>query len=130
MAHYLDTSAAVKLVVEEHETAALRTWLSRSGAALVSSDLLRAELVRATRRAAPDRLGQARLVLDSVTLLAMPTAVFDRAGHLPPAGMRSLDALHLAAALEIGSDLESIVTYDERLGAAAADHGVTVTAPT
>ncbi len=130
MAHYLDTSAAVKLVVEEPETAALRAWLSRSEPALVSSDLLRTELLRATRRAAPDQLSQARLVLESVTLLALPAEVFDRAGQLTPSAMRSLDALHLAAALEIGSELESLVTYDERLGAAATDHGVAVTAPT
>ncbi|MDX5318310.1 MAG: type II toxin-antitoxin system VapC family toxin, partial [Actinomycetes bacterium] len=115
MAHYLDTSALVKLVVAEAETDALRAWLVAAERDPVSSDLARTELMRAVRRAAPDRLVQARAVLDAVTLLEVSTAIFVEAGRIDPVTVRSLDAVHLAAALSLGDDLEGFVTYDDRL---------------
>ncbi|SDU78219.1 type II toxin-antitoxin system VapC family toxin [Jiangella alkaliphila] len=129
MAHYLDTSALVKLVVAETETTALRAWLQETDRTPVSCDLARTELMRAVRRAAPDRVVQARAVLDSITLIQLATSTFEEAGRLDPRLLRTLDAVHLAAALELGDDLETIVTYDERLAEAAQSNGVTVTAP-
>jgi predicted nucleic acid-binding protein len=129
VAHYLDTSALVKLVVAETETDALRAWLAAAERDPVSSDLARTELMRAVRRAAPDRVVQARAVLDAVTLLAVTTAVFEDAGRLDPAIVRSLDAVHLAAALSLGDDLEGLVTYDGRLAQAASANGIVVIAP-
>lgn len=129
MAHYLDTSALVKLVVAEPETAALRRWLRRAERTPVSSDLARAELLRAVRRAAPDRAERARQVLDGLTLLTLSTATFEAAGRLEPDLLRTLGALHLASALELGDDLEAVVTYDERLAAAVSASGVPVLAP-
>lgn len=126
---YVDTSALVKLVVAEAETAALRTWIGAETRELVSSDLARTELLRAVRRAAGDRVVQARAVLDSVTLVTVRTATFESAGQLDPATLRTLDALHIASALELGDDLRGLVTYDERLGDAAESHGITVVAP-
>ncbi len=129
MPYYLDTSAAVKLVVAEAGSAALRSWLAGLDAEVVSSDLLRTELLRATRRGAPAQMRQARAVLDSVTLMSVPAATFERAGEVGPDSLRSLDALHLAAALELGDELQGVVTYDERLAGAAAAHGIEVVAP-
>lgn len=130
MAYYLDTSAAVKLVVEEAGSKALRRWLDATTEPIVSSDLLRTELLRATRRSAPDQMRQARAVLDSVVLLMLSTPLFERAGDLEPGLLRSLDALHLAAALDLGDDLDGIITYDERMAAAASALGVAVITPT
>lgn len=129
MAFYLDTSALVKLVVAEAETAALREWLGEEERNPLSCDVARTELVRAVRRAAPDRAVPARQVLDSLTLLGVTTELFEEAGRLDPAILRSLDAIHLAAALDLGDDLEGMVTYDERLAGAARANGITVTAP-
>ncbi len=129
MPYYADTSALVKLVVAERESAALRRWLAREGRHLVSSDLARTELMRTVRRAVPDRAVLAREVLESVTLLRLPTEVFEIAGRLEPTTMWSLDALHLAAALHLGDDLEGLLTYDDRLAAAAAAVGIAVVAP-
>ncbi|OZB81841.1 MAG: VapC toxin family PIN domain ribonuclease [Microbacterium sp. 14-71-5] len=129
MAFYLDTAALVKLVVAEQETAALRAWLGETDRDPVSCDLARTELMRAVRRAAPDRVVQARAVLDALTRLEVTTAVFEEAGRLDPAVVRSLDAIHLAAALSLGDDLEGLVTYDERLADAARANGVAVVAP-
>lgn len=129
MPYYLDTSAAVKLVVAERGSAALLTWAGAHDGEVVSSDLLRTELLRATRRGAPRQMPRARAVLDSITLLTLPTATFERAAELDPDGLRSLDALHLAAALELGDDLDGLVTYDNRLAEAARQYAVTVIAP-
>jgi predicted nucleic acid-binding protein len=129
VAFYLDTSAAVKLVVSERGSAALLTWATEHDGRVVSSDLLRTELLRATRRGAPHQMPRARQVLDSITLLTMPTATFERASELDPEMLRSLDALHLAAALELGDELDGIVTYDDRLGEAASGYGMVVIAP-
>jgi hypothetical protein len=126
---YLDTSAAVKLVVTEPGTTALRRWLASRDGAMVSSDLLRTELLRATRRAAPEQMVQARAVLDALILLTLSSAVFERAAMLEPDLLRSLDALHLAAALELGDELEGMVTYDRRLAEGAKALGVQVVAP-
>lgn len=126
---YLDTSAAVKLVVAEPGSKALRTWLSAREERIVSSDLLRTELLRATRRAAPEEMVRARAVLDSVMLITMPPSVFERAALLEPVVLRSLDALHLAAALELGDDLEGLITYDRHLAAGAEAMGIRVVAP-
>ena len=96
---------------------------------IVSSDLLRTELLRATRRGAPDQMQQARAVLDSLVLLTISTPLFERAATLEPDLLRSLDALHLAAALDLGDDLDGIITYDDRLASAALALGVPVVAP-
>lgn len=130
MAHYLDTSALVKLVIREPETDALRDWLAAAERDPVACDLVRTELFRAVGRTGPARLVRARTVLDAVTLLEVTTALFEAAGRLDPSVLRTLDSLHIAAALDLGDDLEGMVTYDERLAHAARQNGITVTTPT
>lgn len=130
MAHYLDTSALAELVVAEPETEALRAWLLRSDRSPVSCDLARAELLRAVLRAAPDRAVQARAVLDSITLIQVTTSTFEVAGLLDPTVLCTRDAVHLAAALALGDDLETVVTYDDRLAEAAQMNGIRATSPT
>jgi len=129
VAFYIDTSALAKLVVAEAESDSLRLWLAERPRQPVACDLARTELLRAVRRAAPDRVVQARAVLDGVTLLEVTTAMFEEAGRLDPTALRSLDTIHLAAAFAIGDDLEGLVTYDDRLAAAAEANGIAVSAP-
>jgi len=129
MAFYLDTSALVKLVVAEPESAALRAWAVERTSPLVTSDLARTELLRAVRRAAPDRLRLAREVLDALVLVTLAASDYEQAARLDPIELRTLDALHLAAALRLGDDLEGIVAYDARLGRAAGGLGLAVVAP-
>ena len=128
MAVYLDTSALVKLVVAEPESDALRTWLVQQ-VDPVTSDLARTELARAVRRVAPDLMPAARGVLDVLTILTLDAEIFEAAGRLDPAELRSLDAVHLAGALSWGDDLTAVVTYDDRQAAAATAYGVSVIAP-
>jgi predicted nucleic acid-binding protein len=130
VAHYLDTSAFLKLVVTEPETGALWAWVTGKDRRLFSSDLLRTEALRTARRHSAEALALARARLDGVTLLSLTADVCARAAELDPAILRSLDALHLATALTLADELEGIVTYDERLGVAARLHGVAVVEPT
>lgn len=119
----------MKIIVVEAETSALTDWLFAVDDPLVCSDLGRAELVRATRRRHADRVVRARELLDSLVLMRVTPAMFDHAGRLDPPGLATLDAVHLAAALDLGDDLSSLVTYDIQLAAAAQANGVPVVAP-
>lgn len=129
VAYYADTSALVKLVAHEAETTVLREWISRMSPVLVSSDLTRTELLRATRRSTPHLVTQARAILDTLILVTPSPATFEAAAFLDPAILRSLDALHLATALELGDDLDGFLCYDQHLVDAATAHGITVVAP-
>jgi predicted nucleic acid-binding protein len=126
---YLDTSAAVKLLMIEPESQALRRWL-RGQPERASAALLRVELVRAVRRAGLPRLiPEARRLLAGVHLIRLDDALLDRADDLDPTELRSLDSIHLAAAASLGDDLAAVVSYDERLLAAAASMGLPTATP-
>jgi uncharacterized protein len=126
---YLDTSAAVKLLMTERESPALRRWLRRRPER-ASAALLRVELVRVARRAGLPRLiPEARKLLAGVHLIRLDDALLDRAADLDPTELRSLDSIHLAAAASLGDDLVAVVSYDDRLLAAAASIGLPTARP-
>lgn len=127
-ATYVDSSALVKLAVRELESAALRRYLSRHRP-LVSSALARTEVVRALLPLGPEAVRRGRDVLARVDLLRISNRVLDAAAVLEPPGLRSLDAIHLASAEQLGSDLRAFVTYDERLADAATGRGLRVIHP-
>jgi predicted nucleic acid-binding protein len=125
---YVDSSALVKLAVREAESAALRRYLGRRRP-LVSSALARTEVVRALLPFGSEAVRRGREVLARVELLRVSDRVLDAAGMLAPADLRSLDAIHLASAVQLGTDLRGFVTYDERLASAAAGRGLQVIQP-
>lgn len=126
---YLDSSAFVKLVVEEVESAAVRMFLANHGARRVSSALLRTESLRAVRHLGPDALATVREGLRRVDLIGIDDRILDAAGILEPQVLRTLDAIHLATAMAVGDDLEAIVTYDERMVEAARLMGLATATP-
>lgn len=130
MAVYLDTSAFLKLVMAEAHSETLRRWVGSRTPQAFSCDLLRAEALRVARRHSPAALSEVRQRLDALVLLTLTPALCERAGDLDPAILGTLDALHLAAALSVGEELEGIVTYDDRLAEGARLHGVEVFHPT
>jgi predicted nucleic acid-binding protein len=126
---YLDTSAALKLVVTEPETGRLEAWMTeRAGIPRVSSRLLRVEMLRAVTRAAPHRMSRANVVLSAIALLSMDD-VAPAAEVIGDKMLRSLDAIHLATAHEIRTDLSAFVCYDKRLRDSAHALGLPVEAP-
>jgi predicted nucleic acid-binding protein len=123
---YVDTSAFLKVVVAERESKALRAAIA--DAALWSSASLDLEAHRAARRLGVPR--QAIVTaLEAIALVAPNDGTFAAARDLGPDELRPLDALHLAAALELGDELDAVVTYDDRLAAGCADVGLAVLRP-
>ncbi len=127
MVWYLDTSAFLKLVVLEAESPALRAWCLEHDN-LWSSHLLRTESLRAAARLGVDR-ERVDDALAAIALVLPSASTYLHAGLVDPPSLRSLDALHVASALELGDDLEGIVAYDERVIEAARSSAVTVVTP-
>jgi hypothetical protein len=124
---YLDSSALVKLVVPEQETEALRAFVA-GRAPLASCALARVEVVRAVGRHGSAHAATARALLDEVDLALLDDELLDVAAELD-GPLCSLDAIHLAAALELGDELEALVTYDAQLARAAETLRLPVASP-
>lgn len=127
-ATYLDSSAIVKLAVREAESVPLRRYLRRRRP-LVTSALARTEVLRALLPGGEDAVAAGRKVLIGLDLVRINNRVLDDAAALLPVHLRSLDAIHLATAGQLGPDLGAVVTYDERMAAAAKRIGYRVAAP-
>ena len=127
---YLDSAAVVKLVHAEAESQALRDWLDeRADSGWISSALVEIESFRALARHAPDAVTRLHLVLDLIELSDLDPSVRILAQTIRPANVRSLDAIHLATALQLRAQLTSFITYDKRLADAARIAGLTVDMP-
>ncbi|BDB45603.1 MULTISPECIES: type II toxin-antitoxin system VapC family toxin [Mycobacterium] len=130
---YLDTSALTKLLIAEAETAALRAWLNAQherGEHAATSTLGRIELMRAVYRyAATEYVGRARYLLDGLDMVTLSAPVLTAAETIGPPTLRSLDAIHLAAAAQLKQELTAFVTYDRRLLAGCHDVGIPAISP-
>ena len=127
---YLDASALVKLVLPEAESAALlavlEAWPIR-----MACEIARVEVMRAASRASKDAAVERRAeeVIAGLHLLKLDDEILMRAARLEPRTLRTLDALHLAAALSLEDDLGAMAVYDAVLAEAAAASGISVIQP-
>ena len=127
---YLDSSALLKLVVAERESAALAVWLvEQADVPVASSELAKVEVLRACRRVAPNAMDLARDLLLGLDLVPLSSSVIDVASELKGDAFHSLDALHLASALAVRTALTAFVAYDLRLQAGAVEAGLPTIAP-
>jgi predicted nucleic acid-binding protein len=125
----VESSAAAKLLVSEPSSAALAGYLDRlagSGSSVVSSVVLETELRGLAMR---EDLPQVAVtaVLERMGIFQIDKDVYREAGLLPGRNLRSLDALHVAAALRVGADV--MITYDTRQADAAGASGLRVESP-
>ncbi len=125
---YLDASAIVRVVADEPGRAATVAFL-REHDTRVTSVLSAVEVPRAVARKRVDAALAASVFLEDLVIVALDRTIVSRAAGLAPPALRTLDAIHLATALELGRELEAFVTYDERLGDAARTMGLPVEAP-
>ena len=125
---YFDTSAIVKLMRDEVETAALHRFMKSEPNIYFTCDLSRTEIGRVAIRQQLDPAIVAQTV-GVFDILTLDTETYNQAASLPHPFLRSLDAIHLASALELGSELDGIVTYDDRMREAAHDCGLQVFSP-
>jgi uncharacterized protein len=131
---YADSSALVKLVRREPETDALRADLK--GVDLVSTELVLTEVPRALQRiAAADprlplrpALRRAGELIQALALYPVDRPLLLGAGALAEPRLRTLDAIHVASAVELGP-VDAFVTYDERQAAAARLAGLRTMSP-
>jgi uncharacterized protein len=122
---YLDSSALLKLVIEESESAGLERWiLERAGIPAVSSELAKIEVIRACRRVNAEALPEARMMIAGIDLIPLTGDVVDQAAEVGNPLLRSMDAIHLVSALSIRADLSAFVAYDHRLIEAASAAGL------
>ena len=125
---YLDTSAVGRVLLAEPDSEAILAEVGRFERRMASRLLaveLRRLALRHRLRDAADRL------LAAISLLPLSEATLAAAGSIEPASVATLDAIHLAAAVELfDADLiDTVLTYDERLAEGAGHHGLTVLAP-
>jgi predicted nucleic acid-binding protein len=121
----------VKLVQKEAESEALRRHLRRHRSdARVTSALSRVEVVRAVQAGGSPAVAKARRQLARLHQVSLDTALLDAAASLAPGTLlRSLDAVHLASAQLVASDLRAVVTYDQRMAASATEMGYSAVGP-
>lgn len=124
---YADSSALVKLVVEEPETRALETYVAEADASLITSRIALVEVPRAVGIANPDAVGEAWRLLSSCILVDLTDALLREAAAVASREVRTLDAIHLAAAERVEPD--NLLTYDRRLGREAQARGLAVSHP-
>lgn len=127
---YLDSSAIVKFVVIERESAAMAAWRAELDPedVLMTCELAVAEVLRAVRRVDGD-VDVALAHLDSLEQVVMDRDLMLAAGNGYPPGIRTLDAIHLAAAVAAGEELGGVITHDARMADAARELGLVALAP-
>ena len=125
----MDASAIVKLVLSENESPALRRYLRRKRRPLVTRALARTEVARALLPFGAMTIARGYQTLQTLTVIRINDRILLRAGTMPPTELRTLDAIHLATAVQLGDDLGRVCTYDERMRTAATALGLTVIAP-
>ena len=127
---YMDTSALVKLIVAEQESQRLKDFLIDCAKdTLFSAALARTELIRAVAPGGAQAITDARSLLMTLDTVVLTRQLLDDAGTLGPTNLRSLDAIHLVAALRAGETLRAVVTYDARMLSAAANLGMATASP-
>jgi predicted nucleic acid-binding protein len=125
---YLDASALVKLLLEEAESAALRErW--DDGTSVLTSVVARVEAERALRRTGQSLPGAIDELFDRLIVIGLTPPVIALAARLEPVALRTLEAIHLATAMDLGEDVDAFVAYDQRLADAARANGLIVEQP-
>jgi hypothetical protein len=140
---YFDTCALLKLIREDAKSKALGAFIDAQPATRwVSSEIAKTELARTVRRINHDDRGRlideprlraelsfAERIWERLDLIAVSTRVLDEAAAIEQPFLRTLDAIHWAAAVSMGTSLSAFVTYDKKLAAAAQQAGLPVLSP-
>jgi predicted nucleic acid-binding protein len=129
---YLDTSALAKVFIAETESGDLRQWLAEQNGPvrLVSSTLLAVELTRLLSLVNPAMLGPAESFLSTdVDLVQITPPLLADATRVPPPRLRTLDAIHLATALDLKGSLDVVLSYDKLLVEAVGASGLAAVSP-
>lgn len=123
---YLDSSVALRTLLDVPERQRLQSWMQAEETTFVSSRLLRTEVVRVLRRENRPVTDGAPL-LDRVGLLEIGRETHAVAESIER-HVKTLDALHLATAILIG-DQVTVATHDQSMSDIAEHLGLLVADP-
>jgi predicted nucleic acid-binding protein len=124
---YIDSSAIIKLIRLEKESAAL---IKKLPSGLIASRISRIEVTRTIIRYEPDLLDATYDVLADIQMVPVEDAIITIAENLPQfIDLRSLDSLHIASALSIKNVLKGVITYDKEMVKAAVALGFKTLSP-
>ena len=129
MAFVVDSSAIVKLIVDEPKSQSFSAWLKNCKDDLYVSELAHTEVARAINRVDASLHGQLKTVIERFGTIRVSSQILTIASVLSPTNLRTLHAIHLASCLILGDDLTGFVTYDSTQTAAASHNGIAVIAP-
>jgi len=129
MAFVVDSSAIVKLIVDEPKSQSFSAWLKNCKDDLYISELAHTEVARAINRVDASLHGQLKTVIERFGTIRVSSQILTIASVLSPTNLRTLDAIHIASCLILGDDLTGFVTYDSTQAAAASHNGIAVIAP-
>lgn len=129
MAYVVDSSALVKLIVNEQHSKSLSSWVDSCKQDLFISELARTEVSRAIARVDPNLIKQFNAILTRFGVIRVSTQVLTIAAVLTPTTLRTLDTIHLASCVILGDDLTGFVTYDNAQANAAIQNKIEVITP-
>lgn len=127
MSWYVDSSAILKLLVAEKESAALTDFIDFI---IKSSVLTRVEVVRALYRISPEKIPEAQSILQGIDLTPVSPAVLNLAENFGPLiTLKSLDAIHVATVIFLDKTVEGLISYDKQMIRNAKELGIKVISP-
>ena len=127
MSWYADSSAILKLLIEEKESAALTDFIDFT---IKSSVLTRVEVIRVLHKIAPERIPQAHIILEGIDVTPVNSGVLSIAENFAPTiTLKSLDALHVATAIFLDESIKGVLTYDKSMIKNAKELGIKVVSP-
>lgn len=127
MSWYADSSAILKLLIVEKESAALTDFIDFT---IKSSALTRVEVIRVLHKIAPEKIDRAQIILAGIDLTPLNPAILSMAENFAPAiTLKSLDALHVATAIFLDKSVEGVITYDKAMIKNAKELRIKVASP-
>ncbi len=127
MSWYADSSAILKLLIVERESVDLADFIDFT---IKSSALTRVEIIRVLHKIAPEKITQAQVILAGIDLTPLNPAILSAAENFAPTiTLKSLDALHVASVLFLGTSVEGLISYDKQMIKNAKELGIKVVSP-
>jgi predicted nucleic acid-binding protein len=127
LSYYLDSSAILKIIFQEDESAALAKFITEPA---ITSSISRVEVLRTVQRIDPSRVQLAQSELAKINIVEpIPSILTIAENFSHEVTLRSLDAIHVATLIFLSSATRGLITYDKLMTKNAEQLGLTVLAP-
>ena len=127
MSYYLDSSAIIKIIFKEDESAALAKYITEPA---ITSSISRVEVLRTVQRIDPSQVQLAQNELAKINIVEpIPSILTIAENFSHEVTLRSLDAIHVATLIFLGTATRGLITYDKLVAKNAEQLGLRVLAP-